>query len=399
MSFRAAGGILQAWDGHPARAGGGTRDLRTAAGGPASRGLHQTPGDWAASMRRGATATGIAIAALVGAAILVGTAESPVAESGRIEATGSLVFTASADIGSTPRSAATTEQIRRLGSDLHFALGDLSYGDPGDERAWCEFIERRVGEAFAYQLVAGNHESKGDDGSIDEFAMCLPNRVPGMVGRYAREYYLDMPVDAPVARFVMISPAIEFPDGARSYGVGSDGYLWTLKAIEGARAEGIRWVIVGMHKPCLSMGDYGCDPGSDLVDLLVSQGVDLVLSGHEHLYQRSMQLSLDAGCASTVPGGIDAACVADRDDDLAKGAGTVFVTIGTGGTDLRDVDLDDPDAAYFAAWAGANANPSWGNLVVRIDPRKLVAAFVPAVGSFTDEFRVTSSPPSTPPAQ
>lgn len=343
--------------------------------------------------------TGVAIVALVGALILIVTPEPPEAESARTEATGSIAFTASADIGSTPRSAATTEQIHRLGSDVHFAIGDLSYGDPGDERAWCEFVERRVGEAFPYELVAGNHESKGDDGSIDEFAACLPNRVPGMVGTYAREYYLDMPVDAPVVRFVMISPAIEFPDGTRSYGVGSDGYLWTLKAIEGARAEGIPWVIVGMHKPCLSMGNYGCDPGADLVDLLVSQGVDLVLSGHEHLYQRSVQLALNAGCASTVPGGIDAACVADRDDDLTKGAGTVFVTNGAGGTDLRDVDLDDPDAAYFAAWAGANASPSWGNLVVRMDARKLVAAFVPAVGSFTDEFRVTSNLPSTPPAR
>ncbi|MGR0219292.1 metallophosphoesterase [Agromyces sp. ZXT2-6] len=350
-------------------------------------------------MRRGATAAGIAAVAIVGAVILVGRAEPPGAEPTRSEATASLAFTASGDIGSTPRSAATTEQIPRLGSDVHFALGDLSYGDPGDEGAWCEFVERRVGEGFPYELVAGNHESKGDDGSIDEFAACLPNRAPGLVGTYAREYYLDMPVDAPLVRFVMISPAIEFPDGIRSYGAGSDGYLWTLEAIEGARTEGIPWVVVGMHKPCLSVGNYGCDPGADLVDLLVSQRVDLVLSGHEHLYQRSVQLSLSAGCASTVPGGIDAACIADRDDDLGKGAGTVFITIGTGGTDLRDANADDPDAAYFAALAGANANPSWGNLVVRIDARRLVATFVPAVGSFTDGFRITSSPPPTQPAQ
>jgi hypothetical protein len=344
-------------------------------------------------------AAGVAVVALVGVVILVGTAEPPEAEPTRSEATGSLAFTVSADIGSTPRSASTTEQIRRLGSEVHFALGDLSYGDPGGEGAWCEFIERRVGEGFPYELLAGNHESEGDDGSIDEFAACLPNRVPGVVGTYAREYYLDMPVDAPLVRFVMISPAIEFPDGTRSYAVGSAGYLWTLRAIEGARAEGIPWVVVGMHKPCLSVGNYGCDPGADLVDLLVTQRVDLVLSGHEHLYQRSVQLSLNAACASTVPGAIDAACVADLDDDLVKGAGTVFVTIGTGGTDLRNANADDPDAAYFAAWAGANASPSWGNLVVRMDARRIVAAFVPAVGSFTDEFRVTSSLPSTPPAR
>ena len=45
-----------------------------------------------------------------------------------------------------------------------------------------------------------------------------------------------------------------------------------------------------MHKPCLSMGEYACDPGADLVNLLLQKKVDVVLSGHEHIYQRTKQL-------------------------------------------------------------------------------------------------------------
>ncbi len=45
-----------------------------------------------------------------------------------------------------------------------------------------------------------------------------------------------------------------------------------------------------MHKPCLSLGEYACDIGADLTNLLLSKKVDLVLSGHEHIYQRSKQL-------------------------------------------------------------------------------------------------------------
>lgn len=303
---------------------------------------------------------------------------------------GTLTFTASGDIGSNPRSDATSDQVRQVGSELHLALGDLSYGAAGEEGAWCDSVKRLVGDRFPYELLAGNHESSGANGFIDEFAACLPNRIPGLVGVYARQYFLDVPAHDPIARLVMIAPGIEFPDAAGEYGVGSDGYAWTQEAIEGARAAGIPWVIVGMHKPCLSIGDYGCDPGADLVDLLVSQHVDLVLTGHEHLYQRSVQLALLPGCDSTVPGAIDPACVADRDDELAKGAGTVFVTVGTGGTRLRNVNAADPDAAYFAAWEGANAEPSWGNLVVRLDAGTLDAEFLPAIGTFTDRFRITA---------
>ena len=29
-----------------------------------------------------------------------------------------------------------------------------------------------------------------------------------------------------------------------------------------------------MHKPCLSVGNYECDPGADVVDLMLDTGVD-----------------------------------------------------------------------------------------------------------------------------
>ena len=50
-----------------------------------------------------------------------------------------------------------------------------------------------------------------------------------------------------------------------------------------------------MHKPCITVGQYDCDPGPDLFNMLVSKKVDLILSGHEHIYQRSHQLALGTG--------------------------------------------------------------------------------------------------------
>lgn len=302
-----------------------------------------------------------------------------------------VTFTASADIGASAEAEATLDQVPALGAEFHLALGDLSYGDPGEEPAWCDFVTERVGEDIPFQLLAGNHESDGEDGHIDAFAECLPAGLPGIEGQYARQYYVDVPAGDPLARIVLISPGITFDDGAWSYDEGSERAAWTQGAIDGARASGIPWVIVGMHKPCLSVGRYECDPGPEIVDLLVSSGVDLVMSGHEHIYQRSAQLGFDDGCGSLAPAAITPACIVDDGDDLQQGSGTVFVTVGTGGTTLREVYPDDSEAGYFAAWSGANAEPSWGNLRVVVSETALEAEFVPAVGGFSDRFRIEAA--------
>ena len=128
----------------------------------------------------------------------------------------------------------------------------------------------------------GNHESNGQNGNINDFSACLPNQLPGAVGTYGRQYYVDVPAEAPLVRYVMISPGIQFPDGLWSCAAGTPRYQWTAAAIDAARAAGTPWVVVAMHKPCLSVGEYPCDPGADIMNLLAAKKVDLVLSGHEH---------------------------------------------------------------------------------------------------------------------
>ncbi|WP_240793682.1 MULTISPECIES: hypothetical protein [unclassified Arthrobacter] len=166
-------------------------------------------------------------------------------------------------------------------------------------------------------------------------------------------------------------------------------YNWTAAAIDGARSASIPWVVVGMHTVCLSLGVYGCQAGSALTDLMVSKGVDLVLNGHEHLYQRTKQLSTGNGCAAINPGAYNAECVRRDGNNLSKGAGTVFVTVGTGGVPLRRVHTDDPEAPYFAAYSGQNATPSHGLLDLRFTGTSLAGRFVATAGSFQDAFTIT----------
>jgi len=305
-------------------------------------------------------------------------------------------FTASGDFSAGANAQAVFSSIGSLDPDLHLALGDLSYGTTGNEQAWCDLVTAGVGAGFPFELIAGNHESNGQNGNINDFSACLPNQLPGLVGTYGRQAYVDVPQNDPLVRYVMISPNMPFPDSTWEYTAGSPRYNWTAAAIDGARTASIPWVVAVMHKPCLAVGDKSCEPGPDLTNMLISKKVDLVLTGHDHSYGRTKQLGHSPGCPAITPNTFNAACVADDDSTMAKGAGTVFATIGTGGVSLRDVNAADPEAPYFAATSGLNSNPTFGSLEVTADADELSARFVRAAGgTFTDAFTIGPGGPPT----
>lgn len=74
-------------------------------------------------------------------------------------------------------------------------------------------VKGKLGVDFPYQVITGNHESDGQDGDIEKFLKCLPNRLPGVQGEYGTQWYVDFPATDPLVRFVMVSPGITFKDG------------------------------------------------------------------------------------------------------------------------------------------------------------------------------------------
>ena len=342
-----------------------------------------------------ASSSALVVVAVVGV-LLASMLIIPSSRSNLASTPGEVHFTASGDFAARTQTTAVLNQIKTAAPDLHLALGDLSYGTTGQEEAWCNFVHATLDQGFPFELLSGNHESNGINGNINDFSSCLPNQLPGLVGIYGREWYVDVPQTNPIARFVMISPTLGFPAiGQYSYAAGTTHYQWTANTIDDARAKSIPWVVVGMHKPCLTLGEYQCDPGTALINLLMAKKVDLVLSGHEHLYQRTHQLATNAACPSLVPNTANAACIVDNDSAFTKGAGTVFATVGTGGTPLRDVNAADPEALYFAKFSGANLSPSYGSLDVKTTSDTLTAGFTAASGGpFSDSFTISPAGPA-----
>jgi len=292
----------------------------------------------------------------------------------------SVTFAAAGDHGS---GAATTASLRALassGATFYLALGDLSYGSPRAEPSWCNLVKSSVGASYPFELVLGNHDD-GSNGFIDNFAACLPDRM-GAHGRYGVEYYFDY---GTLLRVIMIAPDVNVGGESYQYVQGNSHYAWLAQRIDEARAVGIPWVIVGMHKVCITVGEKKCEIGVDLMNLLIAKRVDLILQGHDHTYQRSKQLT----CAFEKS--FVSACVADdgSDNTYTRGAGAVFVIAGAFGRSFAAIDTRDPEAGYFARWMGDGANPTYGFVKYTVTPEQLSAQYVgTSGGTFTDSFSI-----------
>lgn len=295
------------------------------------------------------------------------------------------------DIGSSEAGRSTMTGMAAARPTLHVALGDLSYAGPGSEAAWCALVRAKLGDT-PVQIVAGNHEDDtGEDGRIANFEQCLPDRM-GSHGLYGREYYFDV---GKLARVILISPDLTIQGEHFYYGEGNVNQRWLEAAIHGARSAGIRWVIVGMHKNCISVGQYFCSIYQDLFSLLIEHKVDLVVSAHDHSYQRSAQLRAGMpACPVVVLDTFNRGCQADdgRDGRYRRGQGAVFIISGAGGGELYEVREDDPERGYFARIMGRNVTPRNGFLHLRLSTDRLEGKFVGTTpGSFSDRFAITEN--------
>ena len=317
-----------------------------------------------------------------------------------VQGVGAFVFSAGGDLGANFR---TTANLLKLGSQIQnffLALGDLSYNETVPESSWCSYVRSKVGPNLPFEIISGNHEDGNEEhnGLIDNFAACLPDQIGTIQGTYGKEYYFDYPANNPLARLILISPALNFTNGGfYDYSIGSPHYSWLSDTIDAARAEGIPWVIVGMHKPCISIGQVGCDSGSDIMNLLIQKKVDLVLLGHSHSYERSKQLS----CA--VVNSYKPSCVVNDGSTgtYLKAGGTILIIQGTMGEGQEAINPSNPEAGYFTRAWGSNgywngtgtslvAGATWGFVRYTVTPTQIIAQFLNTTGSFRDGFVISS---------
>ncbi len=246
-------------------------------------------------------------------------------------------------------------------------------------------------------FITGNHDTDDSgpgslDGPDDYIASCPFTLSIPVSGTYGKEYYFDYPVPSPSIRFILVAAGIGGSEANYDYSAGTAHYDFVASAIDGARASGIPWVAVAMHKGCIYAGDKSsCSFPVDLFNLLLTKKVDLILQAHAHYYERSKQLS----CADVDI--FTPSCVVSEGPSFTKGTGSIIIIDGTFGDGNRSIDPSDTEAPYFATLMDSD----YGFTKYTVTPERIDAAFISSTGSFTDAFSIaaacTSNCPPPPP--
>jgi hypothetical protein len=300
----------------------------------------------------------------------------------------------------SPAASDTTLGVERLRPLFHLLNGDLCYANLADDRVrtWWDFWENnsRSARNRPWMPCAGNHENELDNGPIGYQAYQTYFSLPPSAGHTDVTRGLWYAFTAGSMRVISIAnDDVAYQDGGNSYVRGySSGAqkAWLEKELAAARRDRhVDWIVVCMHQVAISTADRfnGADLGirQEWGPLFDKYGVDLVVCGHEHHYERSHPIRGQQSNATLTP--VPATTTIDVIDTTK---GTVHMVIGGGGTSLPSNQLffdppacrvitavGEPDAAtgkrppiYVkeeAPWSAVrNAAHSYGFAAFTLDP-------------------------------
>ncbi len=258
----------------------------------------------------------------------------------------------------TPAAADTTLGVERLQPLFHLFNGDLCYANLAHDRvrAWWDFWENnsRSASRRPWMPSAGNHENELGNGPIGYRAYQTYFQVPPAAGQSEVTRGLWYAFTVGAVRVVSIAnDDVCYQDGGDSYVRGYSGgaqKAWLEAELAAARGPGVDWIVVCMHQVAISSADKfnGADLGirQEWSPLFDKYGVDLVVCGHEHHYERSHPLRGRQANATLTP-----IAAATATDVIDTGEGTVHMVIGGGGTSKPSNGLffDPPQCRVITA--------------------------------------------------
>lgn len=276
-------------------------------------------------------------------------------------------------------------------TDLCLLLGDNAYNaglDSEYQRAVFEMYPRMLPQTVIWP-TCGNHETDQSstlDASIPYYQVfTMPrNGEAGGVPSGTEAYYS---FDYGNIHFVCL-------DAMTSSRSPTEPMLTWLQ--EDLNSTDQEWIIAFWHHPPYSKGSHDSDASTrqteireNIVPILESHGVDLVLCGHSHAYERSFPLRGHYGLSSTLtPAMVRDAGDGRADSDgaylkIAAEDGTVYVVTGSAAK-VSGGSLDHP-----AMFISLNR---LGSLFLEIVGDRLEARFIRDTGVIEDYFTIQKNP-------
>lgn len=266
-----------------------------------------------------------------------------------------------------PGPGRTLELARDLGADFILLAGDIAYAN-GFNPTWDAYFAAGESTYASTPLMTavGNHEREAGQG-FAQYDARLPMPV-GEAGRwYSFRYGEVLFVSLDTEHACTQTAAFDRSSGvvAANCDTGADAtqLMFLDDTLRTARSDPkVEWIVAFHHYTLWSDGSHGSDTGVRAIwaPLYEKYRVDLVVQGHDHLYERSHQMT---GTTPT-PGGV------------------TYVTVGTGGASLYEFQSGERSPP---SWEAARAR-EFGLLLLSFANDSLESSFVNHAGETKDRF-------------
>jgi hypothetical protein len=278
-------------------------------------------------------------------------------------------------------------------TDVWLMLGDNAYGSGTDEEYQLAVFETYPGFLRRNSLwsTIGNHDALSPSTYFDIFSLPRDGRAGGLASGTENYYSFDYSD----IHFVCLDSELSANEP------GSPMLSW-LEADLAANTK--LWTIAFWHSPPYNFGTHNSDSLGDtwghlvqmrenVVPILENYGIDLVLCGHSHTYERSFLLNGHHGYSDTLtPRMIKDSGNGRSDEDgayrkstVGSGAqeGAVYVVAGSSGWVTPDTDI--PAYLHPAMFIKLK---ELGSMVIDVNSNRLDARFLRETGAIDDYFTI-----------
>lgn len=302
--------------------------------------------------------------------------------------------------------------IKYLGNkpmDAWILLGDNAYSsgtDPEYQQKFFNIYKDNFLKKYAVFPSPGNHDysdlyrfrasaqASHDIAYYQNFSMPTKGEAGGVPSNSQAFYSFDIGN----IHFLSLDSYGKEDNVTRLYDTLGAQVQWIKKDLEAIKNQKKGWVVAYWHHPPYTMGSHNSDKEGELIkirenfiQILERYGVDLVLCGHSHVYERSKLINGHFGLESTFSeaqhnlstssglyDGSKNSCPYIKDPVTNRG--TVYVVTGSAGA-LGGQQPNYPhDAMYYSH------NKLGGASILEVEGNRLELKFIAADGELKDHF-------------
>ena len=258
-------------------------------------------------------------------------------------------FVAAGDWGCGHEALHTLSIMKRMEPELYLGLGDYSYQLSAD--CWLDIV-KSVSDSF--KIALGNHDTLNQklQAYIDEFK--LENQY------YSFNYHN--------VHFIALSTELNKNQEKEQLKFVKNDLLETKAN------KNTDWIIVFFHKPFYSSNSDITKMRKNYHPLFEDLGVDLVIQGHSHNYQRTYPLLYNEARNSQP-------IIADKEQSQYEDPlGIIFVIAGTGGESLQPLHKEPFLASSYGGFGCMN---------VEVKNKSMTVEYYSDTNDIVDKFIIT----------